>query len=130
MDALVMETLSTFGVRVLCVSLGLMVVILFFKKVNLSDPPQQSTKPDSLTIQGLITPDTWLTVHTSDSRTFEHVRFVGCTNSETYKSAVPYDLTGLVILEDAEKQRFLVRSSLISMIVVKPEQPEQPVSAT
>ena len=58
--------------------------------------------------------------------TFEPLRFVGFTNSETMKTHLPFELNGMVILEDENKTRFLVRAKNIRMIdVTAPKEPLQ-----
>ena len=57
----------------------------------------------------------------SGEETFERVRFIGFTNTESLKTHLPYDLNGMVILEDQEGRRFLVRAKAIRMIVIAPE---------
>jgi hypothetical protein len=60
-------------------------------------------------------------VHLAGGQTFEEVRFIGFTNSETLKTHLPYELNGMVILEDEGKTRYLVRAKNIRMIVVPPD---------
>lgn len=57
----------------------------------------------------------------SDAQTFERVRFVGFTYTASMKTHLPYELNGMVILEDQRRCRFLVRAKAIRMIVVEPE---------
>jgi len=60
-------------------------------------------------------------VHLTGGETFERVRFIGFTNSETLKTHLPHELNGMVILEDEGKTRFLVRAKIIRLIVVEPD---------
>ena len=57
----------------------------------------------------------------SGSETFDRVRLIGFTNTESMKTHLPYELNGMVILEDERERRFLVRAKAIRMIVVEPE---------
>lgn len=43
---------------------------------------------------------------------------IGFTNSQSVKSHLPWELTGMVIIEDESKTCFLVRMKDIKMIVV------------
>ncbi|OWK45717.1 hypothetical protein [Fimbriiglobus ruber] len=112
------ETFSTFGVGILCAALGIMALALFF--TALSWIGNRGAKPESMAVRGVLKKDTWATVHMSGSETFERVRFIGFTNTESLKTHLPYDLNGMVILEDPEKRRFLVRAKAIRMIVIAP----------
>jgi hypothetical protein len=76
-------------------------------------------KPDTMAVRGVLKKDTWGKVHMSGSETFERVRFIGFTNTESTKTHLPYELNGMVILEDERGCRFLVRAKAIRMIVVE-----------
>lgn len=110
---------STLGVGVLCVVLGIMALTIFFNV--LSRISNAGAKPDTISVRGVLKKDTWATVHMSGTETFERVRFVGFTNTESVKTHLPYELNGMVILEDERGCRFLVRAKAIRMIVVEPE---------
>ena len=56
----------------------------------------------------------------SGGETFDRVRFIGFTNTDSLKTRLPYELNGMVILEDERGCRFLVRAKAIRMIVVEP----------
>ena len=114
------EMFSTFGVAILCIVLGIISLAIFF--TLLSRLNESGAKPDTIAVRGILKKDTWATVHLSGSETFERVRFVGFTNTESMKTRLPFELNGMVILEDAEKRRFLVRAKAIRMIVVEPNQ--------
>ncbi len=114
------EMFSTVGVAILCIALGIMVLAIFF--TILSRLSQSGAKPDTIAVRGILRKDTWATVHMSGSETFERVRFIGFTNTESIKTHLPYELNGMVILEDTDKQRFLVRAKAIRMIVIAPDQ--------
>ena len=73
-----------------------------------------------MAVRGVLKKDTWVTVHMTGAETFERVRFIGFTNTESFKTHLPYDLNGMVILEDSEGRRYLVRAKAIRMIVIAP----------
>ena len=112
------ETLSTFGVGILCIVLGIIVLAVFFKV--LSWLVSQGTKPETMAVRGVLKKDTWATVHMQGEKAFERVRFIGFTNTDSIKTHLPYDLHGMVILEDQDGTRFLVRAKAIRMIVIAP----------
>ena len=113
------ETFSTFGVGIFCVAAGIMALALFFSGLNWLN--RLGAKPETMAVRGVLKKDTWATVHMSGSETFDRVRFIGFTNTESMKTHLPYDLNGMVILEDQQKRRFLVRAKAIRMIVIDPE---------
>lgn len=113
------ETLSTLGVGVLCVVLGIMALAVFF--TLLSRINNAGAKPETISVRGVLKKHTWATVHLAGSETFERVRFVGFTNTESMKTHLPYELNGMVILEDEQRRRFLVRAKAIRMIVIDHE---------
>lgn len=75
-------------------------------------------KPDTLAVRGVLKKNTLATVHVAGHEPFERVRFIGFTNSQTMKTHVPFELNGMVILEDENKTRYLVRAKDIKMIIV------------
>lgn len=118
MSQTAIDTFSTFGVGILCVVLGIIALSMFF--ALLSWLSTRGAKPENLAVRGVIRQDTWVTVHMSSGEPFERVRFIGFTSTESFKSLLPYDLTGMVILEAPDGQRTLVRAKAIKMIVITP----------
>lgn len=116
------ETFSTFGVGVLCAVLGIIALAVFFTVLNWLNT--RGAKPETIAVRGVLKKDTWAAVHMQGGETFERVRFVGFTNTESFKTLLPIDLNGMVILEDADGRRFLVRAKAIRMIVVAPQAAE------
>jgi len=119
MNRTAIEMFSTLGVGVLCVVLGVMVLAIFF--TVLSRINSGGAKPETMSIRGVLKKNTWATVHMAGSETFDRVRFVGFTNTESIKTHLPYELNGMVILEDEDGRRFMVRAKAIRMIVVEPD---------
>ena len=112
------ETFSTVGVVILCIVLGIIALAIFF--TVWSWITSAGAKPETMAVRGVLKKDTWATVHMSGAETFERVRFIGFTNTESIKTHLPFDLNGMVILEDQEKKRYLVRAKAIRMIVIMP----------
>jgi hypothetical protein len=119
MNPLAVETLSTVGVGVLCVVLGIIALVTFFQVTSWLST--RGAAPETIAVRGVLKKGTWATVHLAGAETFQRVRFVGFTNTESLKTHLPYDLNGMVILEDAGGTRFLVRAKAIRMIVIGPE---------
>ena len=118
MSPTAIETFSTFGVGILCVVLGIIALAAFFSA--LSWLGRRGAKPETIAVRGILKKDTWATVHMTGAETFERVRFIGFMNTQSSKTRLPYELNGMVILEDPDGRRFLVRAKAIRMIVIGP----------
>lgn len=119
MSRTAIEVFSTFGVGVLCIVLGIFALAIFFTILNRIT--NAGVKPETIAVRGVLKKNTWAKVYMSGSETFDRVKFVGFTNTESIKTRLPYELNGMVILEDDRGCRFLVRAKAIRMIVVEPE---------
>ncbi len=111
-----LETLSLVGAIAIVLLGTVMVLTLFFR--TLSWISGAGSKPETMAIRGVLKKNTYAKVHLTSGETFDRVRFVGFTNIQTLKTHLPYELNGMVILEDEQKQRTLVRAKNIRMIVV------------
>jgi hypothetical protein len=114
MNHTVTDTPSTFGVGMLCFVLSIIVLSVFF--LLLARLSAARIKQDSIPMSGVLTKDSWVTVHVSGAKPFERVRFIGFTNNQ-----LPYYLSNMVILESAEGRRYLIREKVIKMIVMEPQ---------
>ena len=119
MNDTAIEMFSTFGVGVFCIVLSIMALAVFFTLLNRIN--RGGAKPDTIAVRGVLKKDTWAKVYMSGSEIFERVRLVGFTNNESLKTHLPFELNGMVILEDERGCRFLVRAKAIRMIVIEPE---------
>ena len=115
---LFIDTLSSVGGVVTAMVGGVVVLTLFYR--GLAWLSADGEKPNTIALRGVLKRDTLATVHLAGGQKFERVRFVGFTNSEALKTHLPFELNGMVILEDEEKQRYLVRARNIHMIVIPP----------
>ena len=115
---LFVDTLSSVGGVVTAMVGGVVVLTLFYR--GLAWLSADGEKPNTIALRGVLKRDTLATVHLAGGQKFERVRFVGFTNSEALKTHLPFELNGMVILEDEEKQRYLVRARNIHMIVIPP----------
>lgn len=113
------ETISIAGGVAAAIVGAIIVLTLFYR--GLSWLSGAGTKLGTMAVHGILKKDTIATVHLASGDTFERVRFIGFTNTETMKAHLPFELNGMVILEDEQKTRFLVRAKNIKMIVVAAE---------
>lgn len=113
------ETISIAGALAVVIVGAIVVLTLFYRGWEWLFGA--GSKPDTMAVRGVLKRNTWAAVHLAGGETFERVRFVGFTNSETLKTHLPFELNGMVILVDEQQTRFLVRAKNIKMIVVGPE---------
>lgn len=111
------ETISVLGAVVIAVVSGIIVLTLFFKALSWTG----GRKPEGLSVRGVLGKATLVTVHMAGGESFERVHFIGFTASQGMKAHLPWGLGGMVILEDEQRKRYLVRAKNIRMIVVPPE---------
>ena len=118
MFAAARDTFDTFGVAILCIALAIMALAIFF--TGLQWLGRRGAKLEPLAVRGVLKKDAWVTVHMAGDEIFDDVRFLGFTRFDSPKDLVPFDLHGMVILEDRAGLRRLVRAKAIRMIVVPP----------
>jgi len=109
------ETISIAGGIVAAIVAAVVLRTLFYRGLSWITGGE---KPDTIAVRGVLKKDTLATVHVAGHAPFERVRFIGFTNSQTMKTHLPWELTGMVILEDKTKTRYLVRAKDIKMIIV------------
>lgn len=110
-----LETLSIAGGIAIVIVATVILLTLFFRGLSWLTGGE---KPDSVAVRGVLKRNTVATVHVAGHKPFERVRFIGFTNSQSVKTHLPWELNGMVILEDESRTRFLVRAKDIKMIVV------------
>lgn len=118
------EMISIVGAIAVAFVGAIVVLTLFYR--GLAWLSGDSRKAETVAIRGVLRKDTLADVHLGNGETFERVRFIGFTNSEGVKTHLPYELNGMVILEDEAKTRFLVRAKNIRMIVIAPDTADGP----
>ncbi len=112
------ETISIAGGISAAIVVAVVVLTLFYRGVSWFSGGE---KPNTIAVRGVLKKDTLATVYVAGHKPFERVRFIGFTNSQAMKTHLPWELNGMVILEDETRNRFLVRAKDIKMIVVPPE---------
>ena len=112
-----LETLSIAGGITIAVAGGIILLAVFFKLFRRISEPGPL---DVLTVKGVIRKGTIATVHLSGNRVFERVTFLGFTQSDSMKNHIPYELNGMLILEDEQKTRHLIRAADIRSVSIPP----------
>jgi hypothetical protein len=110
------ETISVVGAVGIVFTAVIVTLVVFFRGISWIT----GKKPENLSIRGVIAKTTVVTVHMVGDKSFEKVQFVGFTSAQGSKAHLPWGLEGMVILENEEHQRYLVRAKDIKMIVVPP----------
>jgi hypothetical protein len=111
------ETMSAVGAFVIAIVAGIIVLTLFFRALSWIT----GKKAETLSVKGVLGKTTVVTVYMASGESFERVHFIGFTASQGMKTHLPWGLDGMVILEDEQHQRWLVRAKNIKMIVIPPE---------
>jgi hypothetical protein len=101
----------------------IVVLSLFFKAMRAISPPPDST-PEPLAIRGVIGKDTLVRVRMICGVTYESVLFIGHTSSSFSKSGLPPALSHMLILEDPEGRRHLIREKDVRTIEIDPPAPK------
>ena len=109
------ETVSVAGGIAAAIVGAVIILTLFYRGLTWLT---KGAKPDPLEVAGILKKNTLANVHVAGHKPFERVRFLGYTNSQSMKTHLPWELDGMVILEDESQARFLVRAKDIKMIVI------------
>ena len=112
------ETVSGAGGIAAAIVGAVIILTLFYRGLTWLT---KGAKPDPLEVAGVLKKNTLANVHVAGHKPFERVRFLGYTNSESMKTHLPWELNGMVILEDESQARFLVRAKDIKMIEIPSE---------
>ena len=112
------ETVSVAGGIAAAIVGAVIILTLFYRGLTWLT---KGAKPDPLEVAGVLKKNTLANVHVAGHKPFERVRFLGYTNSESMKTHLPWELNGMVILEDESQARFLVRAKDIKMIEIPSE---------
>lgn len=116
------ETLSVTGGVATAIVAAIVVVTLFIRCLTWMSGA--GGDPQAIAFGGIVGPHQVATVQLVGGEKLERVCIVGYTSPSFGKGSVPYELDGMVILEDDRKTRFLVRAKNIKMIVVAPSPPD------
>jgi len=111
-------TITVVGAIALAIVFVVIVLTLFFRALAWTSGID--ARPQPLAVRGVLKRESLVTVHLANGKTFDSVRFIGFTSAGNPKTHLPFELNGMVILEDQQKQQYLIRAKNIQMIVVAP----------
>lgn len=112
------ETVSITGGISVAIVVAVMALTLFYRGLSWITGGE---KPEMIAVRGVLKKDTLATVHVSGHEPFNKVRLIGFTNSQGASGKLPWELNGMVILEDETNTRFLIRAKDIRMIIIPPD---------
>lgn len=112
------ETIAICGALALTFSMTVIVLALFFKALSRWSRPSPA---DALVVRGVLHKGTLATVEMSGSTVYERVRLMGILDAGSAKGPLPWELNGMVILEEENGTRVLVRAKDIRRIVIPRE---------
>jgi len=115
------ETLSICGAVATVIVASVIVLTLFYRGLNWLSGTGSTA--ERLAVRGVLGRKTLVTVHCTGGEVYERVRLIGYTDSTSMLTHLPYQLNGMVILENDEKTRFLIRAEKIKLIVISPPAP-------
>lgn len=119
------ETIGVVSAVVIPIVGGIVFLSLYFQASRRL--AGEGLKPEKLSIRGVLGKHTFACVHLVGGQTFDRVRLIGFITAQNMKTHLPYELNGMVILEDEQGQRYIVRARDIKMIVVAPENDRKPI---
>jgi len=111
-----LQTFSLFGGAVAAICCGMILSTLFFKVMSWLS--RTTTSPESVEIQGVITNKTWCSITLNSGQKYENVRVIGMTKSQSGSSDLPLELDRMLILEDAQQQRYLIRAKNVLAVAI------------
>ncbi|MGC1272683.1 MAG: hypothetical protein WBC44_03175 [Planctomycetaceae bacterium] len=98
---------------------GIIVLTVFFKIVSWLD--HRVAGPSRIRFKGMLDDKTRATIHLANGSKFENVRILGFTDPGSAKTPLPFELAGMVILEQRDGTKVMVQAKLIRMIEVPPD---------
>ena len=99
---------------------AIMLLALFFKLLGWAGR-RTAPRTTRLVVAGIFDGDTLATIHLSNGTSLENVRIVGFTEPPSAKSAFPYELSRMAILEHPDGRHTLVQAKMIRKIEVPPQ---------
>lgn len=113
------ETISVAGALALAVIGTVIVLTLFYRALNWLSG--DSLKAENLSVHGVFKKDTLVTVELSGKEVYERVYFRGYLKSGATKNYIPWELNEMIVLEDEQRQKIMIRAKHIRKIIIPPE---------
>lgn len=113
----VMITLSTVGVSVLCIVLGIISLSIFYGLWSWISANKSGVS--HLAIDEFLDEDDLVTVHFYGGECLENIRLYEFTKGENHY--VPNELGDMILIRDNDNRKLIVRARSIRMITVNPQ---------
>ncbi len=108
-----MDTFNQVFGFVAAVSLGIIILTVFFTGVGYF---KRATRGfDVVKMKGFIKDGRLINVHLSSGKILSGVRFIGFTDQSAGRTAIPHQLSGMVVLETTAGARVYVRADSVRM---------------
>lgn len=108
-----METFTTWISVISAICIGIMALAVFFTLLN--SVRRCFSKIAFIKVKGLFDVSKPLNVHLNSGKSISSVKFIGFTDPDSMKG-VPHQLNNMVVFENADGNRILLRPETIRMI--------------
>tara|TARA_R100000027_G_C2248156_1_gene93737 strand:+ start:434 stop:817 length:384 start_codon:yes stop_codon:yes gene_type:complete len=104
---------STLGV-IVAICIGIMILAVFF--TTLSAIKGKFRKPSILKVEGFLNETKKVNLYLNRGHVLRDVTFIGMVDQEQVKNNLPYQFIGMIIIEDSEGKRSMIKSETVRMI--------------
>ncbi|MFI4855174.1 MAG: hypothetical protein ACIAQF_09410 [Phycisphaerales bacterium JB065] len=110
---------TTFVTAIWSIVGAIMALAIFFKAMRWLEYALNKGKgPAKFSLKGVLDRTTFVTVHVSGGEKYEDVRILGYTDSSAEKGIVPWELTGMVVLEHRDGGKTVISAKRIRSIEI------------
>jgi hypothetical protein len=104
---------ETLGI-IVAICIGIMILAVFF--TTLSMIKRKFSKSPILKVEGFLNESKKVNLHLNRGHILKEVYFVGVVDHDQAKDNLPYQFVGMVVIEDSEKKRSMIKAETIRMI--------------
>ena len=104
---------ETLGI-IVAICIGIMILALFFTVLNAMK--RKFSKPSVLKIEGFLNESKKVNLHMNRGQILKGVTFIGMVDHEQTKDNLPYQFVGMIIIENSENKRSMIKAETIRMI--------------
>jgi len=91
-----------------------MILALFFTALGMLK--RKISSSPILKVKGFLNESKKVNLHLNRGQSFKDVYFIGVVDQHQAKENLPYQFVGMIIIEDLEKKRTMIRAETIRMI--------------